>query len=256
MTSRVMEASADSPVGTVTRLLVTVRDPATRQYRPVGFLSHEDDRFAFAYLRRELARADFRPLPGLARATQGPMHSNGLFPLFAERVISARRPDREFSLNALGLPIDAAPFEVLVRSHGQRVGDTIELLPAPVVAPGGAVSFTFLAHGIRHLPSPNQARITTLVPGEALRLQSDTDNEVNPRALLVTDNEQVRLGWMPDPLIDVVRTIEECSLAVVRANGPDVGYHFRLLARVDGRLAANAQLFSGPEWATVTEPQA
>lgn len=253
MTSTLVEASAERPSGIVTRLLVTVRDPQSRLYRPVGFLTHEADEYKFAYLRRELAREGFRPLPGLAGASDHAMRSTTLFPLFAERVISARRPDRQASLEALGLPVDAGPFEVLVRSHGQRVGDTIELLPAPDVSPGEVVSFTFLAHGVRHLPEDNQNRISSLSEGESLLLRPELGNPINPRAQLVTDTDNLTLGWMPDPLIEVVETIEDRDLRVERANGPEVGFHFRLLVRLQGRLPVGSRLFAGSEWATAND---
>lgn len=248
MTSTVAELPTRPPV-IATRLLVTVRDHGTRRYRAVGFLRHEGDLFNFAYLRRELALDDFRPLPGLSRAIDGPLQSDSLFPLFAERVISSRRPDRQLSLDALGLPTDAAPMQVLARSQGQRVGDTIEVLPAPSVEIGEPVAFTFLTHGVRYLPEHDQNRITALTPGEPLRFQADPTNEANPRAQLVTDLGDIQLGWLPDPLIDVVNAIDEQRLSVERANGPDVGFHFRLLARLEGRVGQRG-LFSGPDWET------
>lgn len=179
------------------------------------------------------------------------MTSTALFPLFAERVISSRRPDRQAALDALGLPADAAPFEVLMRSHGQRVGDTIELLPAPNASPGDSVSFTFLAHGVRHLPQSHQDRISTLATGAPLLLRAEPGNPVNPRAQLVTDSDAMTLGWLPDPLIDVVDRLADRSIAVERANGPEVGFHFRLLVRIRGRLGEGELLFAGPAWDTV-----
>jgi len=250
MTSTAVQVRAHLPTST-TRLLVTVRDPQTRAYRPVGFLSQVEDDYRFSYLRRELERDAFRPLPGLARAVEGPVSSSKLFPLFSERVISARRPDRHVSLDALGLPLDAAPMEVLARSHGQRVGDTIELLPAPEAGPGEAVAFTFLTHGVRYLDAAEQGRLASLTPGERLRLRPEPTNEVNPRALLVTDSEDVRLGWLPDPLIQVLDDIVDERLSVERANGPEVGFHFRLLVRLQGRVQRERGLFAGPEWETI-----
>ena len=47
-----------SSLHVTTRLLVTVRDPTTRAYRPVGFLGRVQDRYRFAYLRREVERDD------------------------------------------------------------------------------------------------------------------------------------------------------------------------------------------------------
>ncbi|NYE35378.1 hypothetical protein F4692_000482 [Nocardioides cavernae] len=251
MTSLVMPAPAERPLRAITRLLVTVRDPHDRRYRPVGFLTDEDRGYCFSYLEREVGRDDFRPLPGMARAVEGPVHSQTLFPLFAERVISSRRPDRQTSLEALGLTADAAPFEVLLRSHGQRVGDTVELLPAPYAAQGDDVSFTFLTHGVRHLPQENQNRITGLTHGEPLHLVAEHSNPVNPKAQVVTDTEQVTLGWMPDPLLEIVEQVDNQRLVVERANPPNVGFHFRLLARLTGQVSRGRELFAGDAWRTV-----
>jgi len=250
MTSTSVQLRAHLPIAT-TRLLVTVRDPQTRAYRPVGFLSQVEDGYQFSYLRRELERGAFRPLPGLARAADGCVSSPKLFPLFSERVISARRPDRHVSLDALGLPLDAAPMEVLARSHGQRVGDTIELLPAPDAGPGEVVAFTFLTHGVRYLDAVEQGRLASLSRDESLHLRPEPTNEVNPRAQLVTDGDDARLGWLPDPLIQVLDDIEDQRLSVEQANGPEVGFHFRLLVRLEGRVQRERGLFAGPDWETI-----
>ncbi len=116
MTSSAVQLRPRLPIVT-TRLLVTVRDPHTRAYRPVGFLVQLGNGYQFSYLRREVQLDTFRPLPGLAQAAKAAVSSSRLFPLFSERVISVRRPDRHVSLDALGLPLDAAPMEVLARSR-------------------------------------------------------------------------------------------------------------------------------------------
>jgi hypothetical protein len=99
----------------------------------------------------------------------------------------------------------------------------MELLPAPDAAAGELVAFTFLAHGVRHLPVANQARITTLAHGERLLLKPELTNEANPHAQVVTDVGDINLGWLPDPLIEVVESLDDCELTVERANGPQVG---------------------------------
>lgn len=241
--------NAEAP-SALSRLLVTLRDSETRRYVPIGFLQQAPDHYSFAYLRSALERSDFRPLPGLAHARDGVLRAESLFPVFAERVVSSRRPDRAASMTALGLPVGAAPFEVLARSHGQRVGDTIELLPAPMTGPGDFVSFPFLTHGVRHLEQREQSRIASLRTGDELRLIRDTDNPVNPQAVLVADHGETRLGWVPDPIIGVVEALTDHRLIVERANGPEVGFHFRLLVTISGTVPLDRGLFSGPEWAT------
>jgi hypothetical protein len=231
------------------RLLVTRRDPETTTYHPLGFLTFDSTEYTFSYLRRALVEG-FHPLPGLSDTTHAHT-SDRLFPIFAERVISARRPDRQTSMEALGLDVDAAPFEVLARSGGRRVGDTIEVVPAPEAAPDGSLTVDFLAHGVRYQPPTAQERITRLRRGEQLHIVHQTDNVSDPRALLVTDRDEIPLGYVPNPLLDLVHALADRTASVVRANGPDVGFHFRLLARVAGRVEGGYQPFEGPDWETV-----
>jgi hypothetical protein len=80
-----------------------------------------------------------------------------LFPLFAERVISQRRPDRPQARKALGLPLEAGPFEVLTRSAGRRVEDQIELMPVPVM---GANEDVPLVVELQRRPDDHQATFT------------------------------------------------------------------------------------------------
>ena len=147
---------ADS--GAADRLVVTRRDSTTGRNAALGFLTRDHNgAFAFVYLR-SAAESGERPLPGLPSLLTT-YRSGRLFPIFAERVMSSRRPDRQASLEALGLGLEAAPFEVLLRSGGLRVGDTIELLPAPVADAGDQVQFEFLVHGVRYMSREAQDRI-------------------------------------------------------------------------------------------------
>jgi hypothetical protein len=232
------------------RLLVTRRDPATQSYYPLGFLEHDGQTYAFAYLREAVMVEGFRVLPGLSDPTRR-YTSERLFPIFAERVISSRRPDRQVSMKALGLRVDAAPFEVLQRSGGRRIGDEIEVLPAPTAESDGMLMVDFLVHGVRYQTLEAQARISQLVIGEQLRIVRETDNKWDSRALLVTDCDEVCLGYVPGPLLDLLHSARKSSVSVLRANGPEVGYHFRLLVRAELYVPAGSQPFSGPAWETV-----
>lgn len=230
------------------RLLVTRRDPSTRRYSALGFLTREPNgAFAFAYLRSAVESGQ-HPLPGLSSLLTT-YRSGRLFPIFAERVMSSKRPDRQASLEALGLGLDAAPFEILLRSGGRRVGDTIELLAAPPAQNGDQIQFEFLVHGVRHMSPAAHERIRALREGELLRIVPEPDNPVQPRTLLVTDSDALGLGYVPDPLLDVIERITNPVVTVVRASGPEVGFHQRLLVRVSGIVAS--PLFCGPDWATV-----
>lgn len=234
------------------RLLVTEKD-ASELYRPVGFLeadvAGESTTYLFAYLSAAVHRGDFRPLLGFADPARA-YRSEGLFPLFAERIMDPRRPEHPVFLAALDLSEDASPLEVLSRSGGQRAGDGIMLLPVPVVADTGATSCTFLVNGVRHVEGAED-RIGRLQVGDALSLAPDLNNAVNARALLVTEGRGERLGWVPDALLDYVHLVRERRVTVVRVNGPEVGTRLRLLVRLDGVADPLVQPFTGPAWQTV-----
>ncbi len=236
---------------TTCRLLVTQRDPGSLTYRPLGFLADEAERgYSFAYLRSTVQAPWFVALPGLSR-TVGPSRSDSLFPLFAERVISPRRPDRPQTMRALGLPLEAGPFEVLRRSAGRRVEDQIELVPVPDVGADGRVELDFLVHGVRYMTQEAQDRISALAVGEPLNLRPEPMNPVNTRAVLVTDSGELPVGYVPDPLLEFVSEMTDVEASVLQANGPDVGFHMRLLVRLKGRLQSDPCARS--EWATVSE---
>lgn len=246
----VQSVGARRPLTSPPRLLVTHRDHKTHRYRAVGFLEYDGGVYSFVYLRRAVDASDFRPLPGFSDVHRR-YTSARLFPLFSERVISSRRPDRRLSLDALGLGEEAAPFEILSRNGGIRMGDMIEVLPAPTAPPGNVLAVDFLVHGVRHQPVESQERISSLRVGEHLRVVPERDNVWNPRALLVTDDDEMRLGYVPDPLLDLVHSLSDRTMTVLRANGPEVGFHFRLLVRVAGQVIVGRQPFDGSDWETV-----
>lgn len=240
-----------APLGHVRRLLVTQRGDDSL-YRPVGFLDYDGLHYNFSYLRSATSQPWFRPLPGLARVGR-PYRSEELFPLFRERIPSPRRSDYDSTMFALDLPAGAEPFEVLARSGGHRAGDSIQVIPVPMPDFAGRVSMLFFAHGVRHMSPRAQEAISRLRRGERLQLVAEPSNPVNNRALLVADDSDLTLGYVPDPLVEFVHEVRERPhrLVVERANGPDVPYHHRLLIRLDGSVEPRRTPFSGPGWETV-----
>lgn len=236
------------------RLVVAWQHPQRRLISPVGMLDVETGRYRFRYLRRAMSTTDFRPFLGF-REFEHTYLSDELFPLFQQRVMNARRPDYERYIRSLSLPSDATPWEQLARSSGKRTGDTIQLFPEPIVRVDGSSHCCFLVHGVRHIeksynPSVQQ-RIQNLHKGGPLQLVPQPENEVNSRALLISTEGGDILGWVPDLLLDYVYTLQESGpveLRVEHTNGPNVPYHFRLIARVEGRVPAGYQPFAGPGW--------
>lgn len=217
------------------RLMVTWQDPETRRYHQVGWLTqYSDGSYEYAYLPAARRLQRFHPFLGFRDFGQT-YRSAHLFPFFAQRLLSPHRSDLPRLLSALGLEDGAAePSQFLARSGGRRGGDTVELLPEPLIQDDGSTCCVFLVHGVRHVPGASTA-IDRLHPGDVLELQAQPENQVNPRAVLVTRDGQA-LGWVPDPLLDYVRQIRNPQLVVVRANPADLGHHLRLLVKVSGRV--------------------
>jgi len=235
-----------------TRLLVTWRHPETRAYQAVGVLERLGDAYEFAYLGRAREVEGFRPFLGFSDLSRR-YRSNHLFPIFRERLMSVARPDLQDWLAALALDAGASELELLARSGGTRAGDAIELIAQPDVFPDGATASVFLVHGVRHQDGAGD-RITNLRMGERLLLVDDPQNQINSRAVLVSAQDQRPLGWVPDPLLEYVRHVRDsgnCTLRVVRANGPEVGPRLRLLVRLEGRLGSVYRPFTGPAWQTL-----
>lgn len=216
------------------RLLVTRRDVSTQRCSPVGLLTCTAGAYEFSYLRPAVESPGFRPILGFS-AVDRRYRSERLFPIFAERVMDPRRPDRPRWLASLGLDGDPEVMEILARSGGRREGDHLELLAVPRVEHDGRTRTSFLVHGVSHADSV--ADIDRLVVGDRLDLVDDPDNPVNARALVVSSVDGSRLGWVPDPLVEFVRHVRshgECEVRVLRVNPADLGPHQRLLVELTG----------------------
>lgn len=237
------------------RMLVTRRRPSDRAYEPIGYLDlvlAEDGRqsFRFSYLQAAVKRG-IAPVIGFSDLTRV-YRSERLFPSFAERVISAKRPDRSEYLRGLSLSESAGPWEILAASGGHREGDPIELIPLPSYIPAsGHTEGRFLAHGVRHVKGAD-AVIAELTAGDPLTLEPDPTNPKDSRAVKIVSGG-ARLGYVPAPLVDYVHSLlnsgAQYSAQVVKANSAKTHPHLRLLLRVEGEC--KDYVFDRPEWAAV-----
>lgn len=213
-------------------LVVSRQDPETRRYSRVGVLSQDGHLFRFKY-----DGGVTRALPGLPL---GPVHeSESLFPIFAERVMDPRRPERAETLEQLGLSAEAEPLEVLAVSGGGRTGDTYELTPLPQPGP---VSLPFLVRGIRPLTSEERARDRRPEVRRSLgaALRDRQRGQRGQRGGLLVRQSGDRLGYVPGPLVDYVHRImaRPFDLVVDRVNPVEAGMHTRLLVRLTGERVA------------------
>lgn len=252
------------PAATPRRLVVTWQHPTDRTISPVAMLSYDADSYRFHYIRNALQVAEFRPFLGFPDL-HGHYSSDTLFPLFAQRAMTARRPDFTRWVNRLGLDDDASPWEQITRSGGQRQGDTIQLFPVPTVT-DGLLECDFLVHGMRHIAERSTAvgrrvvrvardelerQLAALKPGDELRLCDEPTNPKNPLAILTTTRNDTPLGWVPDLLVNELHRIPNHQHAAVTAlavNGPEAGWHLRLLAHLSVVAPDDFQVFDGDEW--------
>ncbi|MGP9536382.1 hypothetical protein ACT3SP_00120 [Brachybacterium sp. AOP43-C2-M15] len=229
--------------------LVTRQHPELRQYEKLGVLTEIRDGWEFRYFSEVASTPGISPLPGLT-ATDAPIRSRNLFPLFAQRVLSTRRPDRSRIPASLGLDETATAFELLARNGGRRHGDFIELIQLPVPQGDGTERLRFLAHGMRHRSPEEQQMIDGIAQGDPLRIVPEVDDLVDPSALLITTDDGVRLGWVPAPLVPLLYRARGLSATVAHANGSRSNPCPRLLVNAEGSLI-DAGHFTDPEWELV-----
>ncbi|MGI5127113.1 hypothetical protein ACQEVB_09915 [Pseudonocardia sp. CA-107938] len=230
------------------RLIVAWQHPTLRLISPVGVLEHGPTGYRFRYLRRARELAGFQPFLDFP-AWHGDYRDERLFPLFAQRIMSPRRPDFRHFLDQLDLSPDASPWEQLARSGGRSEGDTLQVFPAPVVEADGSTACMFLVSGIRYC---NGGVLPHLAVGDRLELRDEPGNSANPEALHVCVAGQP-IGWIPDLMIDYVRTSRRSGpvlLTVVHVNGSDAPAHLRVLVRLEGTVPPGYQPMAGPGWET------
>lgn len=257
MTASVEASSMDSHADPTpnSRLVVAWQHPVTRLISPVGFLDAAGSRYRFTYIRRALAVDGFRPLMGFPNFEET-YESSQLFPLFAQRVMSARRPEFKSFLAELDLAgaEGLTPMEILGRSGGRRVGDTLQLVPVPFADNAGNTSCQFLIHGIRYRLEEQPSLEDTLGglrAGDRLQLRDQPDNPANEHAIIALCEKGMQIGWVPDLLLDYVHAVRqtgEPAVSVLHVNGQTSPPHLRVLAELRGRVNEAYRPFSGPDW--------
>jgi hypothetical protein len=236
------------------RLWVTWQNPTTRALLLVGCLAQlEDGSWSFWYVRRARQVPEFRAFASFPDPDKV-YRSDQLFPTFANRLMSPRRPDYASYLSALKLDERATPFDILARSS-ERATDTIRVFPEPTVDPEtGATEAVFLAHGVRHIVGAEE-RIQLLGAGDRLELRADPTNPANPRALLMDASSGAPVGYVPDVLLDYVHTVRDyhgAEVWVEQVNPPPDPVTLRLLCRLAGRWPPGPLPFTGPEYEPIS----
>lgn len=211
----------------------------TRLWFPVGRLDAAVQpvwyRFRYTLGAQRAQREAGFPLllefPELGREYTGP----DLFPLFRNRVINPRRPERDHYLRSMDLGPDADPIEILSTSGGHRVTDAYEVFPKLVKGHDGSFSCRFFLHGWRHVNAAAQERLAALEPGEPLYVTLELTNPRDGVAVQIQTEDYHMIGWAPRYLVrDLATAMAEApsrySARVVRMNRPEASLPYPVLS--------------------------
>ncbi len=230
----------------------------SRAWFPIGRLDAEPENvFRFAYTRGVLEakeKSGFQALDAFPQINRV-YESGELFPLFQNRVISAKREDYAEYLHRLDLlPETAGPFEILAISGGGRQTDNLEVFPKIRARRDGSFSCRFFLHGWRHVNAPSQERLNSLEPGEALRVALELNNPATGTAVqLETADDYFMVGWAPrylvgDLLVAMAEGPRELQARVVRINPPPAPHNQRVLVEFEGKFKEGYEPMSREEF--------
>lgn len=237
------------------------QDPRSRRLFPVGRLTTMPTGYRFAYVRgvQDASRQGFEPLPSFKDVSEV-YEAEQLFPLFANRLLSATRPDYQAFLGWLGVDVTPHPdpVELLARSGGQRLTDQLEIFPMPEKTAPNVYESHFFVHGLRHMPEESAIRASKLSSGDRLCVLHDFQNDKDRQALVLRspesfDGDMHLLGYCPrylfaDTFDSMVRNEDWPRITIEQVNPPPAPVRFRIFCRVEIRLEGGIEPFSSDQF--------
>lgn len=186
---------------------------------------------------------------------------------------------RRIGLSSIDPGIDAWPRPSIMAAHWDRDGPTsdVQSPTRPRFCAGGYTSrlqggpVSLLEHASdaialagppaeawrRRIGEVTDGQIDSLVQASP-RLsvvrrtfvsEAEPENPVDGDAVLVVhDASEARLGWVPRPLLPLLRDIDGPTATVLRVNPASLGFHYRLLVRLTGRWTSPRLPFDGEQW--------
>jgi hypothetical protein len=232
----------------------------SKAWFPIGRLDAESNgsevvscRFRYTQgAERAQREVGFQPLLSFPEMRED-YHSEKLFPLFHNRVLSPKRPDFPEYIDWLDLTKEQAdPISILSVSGGQRVTDNLQTFPKVEASADGSFQLRFFVHGLRHLTDHSRARARQLRAGENLRIMVEVNNPATRLAVTLHSEDYVMVGWAPRYLVDdLVRCIPnapEIEAIVVKVNEGHAPLNQSLLVSYSGTALADHFLMSSPDF--------
>jgi len=247
--------------GTQTLFLAWQDKAQTRAWFPVGRLDvvMQTPLYRFRYIGGAITarqKTGFEPLydfPWFERSYE----SSELFPLFKNRVLTARRPDFSEYLRQLDLPEQASRVEILSVDGGYRATDSFEVFPKIERREDGTFRCRFFLHGWRYMNEEAQRRVESLSPGDTLHVAIELTNPTAREPVQIQTEDRYVIGWAPNYLVaDFLRAIAKApqshSAKVVRVNPAPAPSKQRLLLEFRGHFPDNPPMTDG-EFKPLTE---
>lgn len=235
-------------------------DPSRSNWGPVGVLERlPTGGYRFAYTNGAKTLAGFHSFPGM-HDLDTVYESNDLFPMFANRMLNASRPEYRPSLVWSGFDPDNPPdpIQLLGVTEGLRQTDSLEVFPCPARDSDGGFVAKFFLHGLRHSEPAAIARVDKLVAGEGLLIVPEDDNQYDRFAVAVWTEETgaYRIGYVPRYLARDIRSLDmacgpnSAALQVERLNR-GAPLQQRVLCRMSACWPPNFHPCAGPEFQTI-----
>lgn len=229
-------------------LYMAWQDRHKRGWYPIGRMTWQDSKpveYEFAYVRgakdaQRFAKSLVVPVPGFPDLAKT-YRAYDVFPVFRSRAMNRGRPDLTEHLQNLGLNTQSAGVvEELAVSGGHSAKDRFETFPAIEPDCNGNFKARFIVHGFRNVDPQIVDKVTSLNPGDQLKLAIEFNNSFGADAVSVKTEGNRRLGWLPRYLTDVLRQSDAVNLAdldlhVVQVNHDAPPSH-RLLVELSGQL--------------------
>ena len=238
-------------------LYLAWQDPESRQWHPVGKLTSDEGIYRFVYTKGATLSKNFLPF-GSMRDLHAEYKFHDLLPLFANRIISKKRPEYKDFLHWLDLREgEADPLVVLARTEGVRETDSLTAFPCPEPDEEGKYVVHFFSHGVRYLPDDARIRIGKLQVGDRLYLMLDPQNRYDGCAIaLRTHDPTTIVGYCPRYIsCDFLEILENNPDAVrveVKQVNADAPIQLRLLCTLTADWPDNFKPCSGEEYQELT----
>jgi hypothetical protein len=188
--------------------------------------------------------------------------SRELFPLFANRLLSRKRPEYGDFLQWVAVPVGQDdPLTLLARTGGIRETDTLAVFPCLERQSDNTYSVQFFSHGLRHFSAGSVERVHNLRAGDPLYLMLDPQNLHDPGAVaLRTDDPLALVGFCPRYFARDFRFLLERSdpkavRVIVERVNHEAPIQLRLLCRLTAPWPENFQPYSDEVYEPLAKPE-